>query len=73
VIRALALGAVGVGVWLWARGYRDVRRWPADLSVEAARVREAALEALEAGRRAAARREAEIDRELSSTGPPARR
>ena len=73
MIGALAVVAVGVGAWLWSRGHRNPREWPADLSVEATQVREAAKEAVEAGRRAAARREAEIDRELEYPGTLERR
>jgi hypothetical protein len=65
VIKVVALAGAGVAVWLIAQGHRDPREWPGQLAEEWARLRSAAKEAIAAGKRAAARREAEIDRELA--------
>jgi hypothetical protein len=70
VIGIAAVAAAGVGVFLWARGHRDPRQWPAELAAEWAQVRADVTEALEVAGRAAKRREAEIDEELRDAGRP---
>ena len=62
--KLLAAAGLAAGAWLWMKGPKDPRRWPAALAEELARVRRQAEEALAAGRLAAIRREAEIDREI---------
>jgi hypothetical protein len=64
VIGVVLLAAAGAGAWLWARGHRDPRQWPGELSAEWARLRGDVTAAAEAGRRAAARRESQIDQDL---------
>jgi len=64
MIRVVLAAAAGAGVWLWARGHRNPREWPGELAAEVARLRADIVAAADVGARAAARREAEIDRDL---------
>jgi hypothetical protein len=68
VVASLAVAAGAAAAWLVSRGHGDPRRWPQALAEEAVRLKDALAEAVAAGRRAAALREQEIDRELG-TGP----
>lgn len=60
------LAAVGVGVLLWAKAPVDPREWPGALSAELAKLKTHGREALAAGKRAQAAREAEFDREMAA-------
>ncbi len=60
----LILAALGVGAYLWLG---DPRGWPAALAEQREKLPEQFREALEAGRRAAARREAEVTAELAAS------
>jgi hypothetical protein len=58
----LVLTALGVGAYLWLG---DPRGWPAALAEQREKLPEQFREALEAGKRAAARREAEVQADLA--------
>jgi hypothetical protein len=64
MLRVLVVLGAAATAWMIVRGHRDPRRWPAEAMEEWARVRGAAAEAIAAGKRAAARRETELDVEL---------
>ena len=62
--RLLVLGLVGAGAFLVARARRGPREWPEAGREELERLKSRLREAIEAGKRAAARREAEVQREI---------
>ena len=64
MIRAALLVAAGAGAWMWIRGHRNPREWPGEAAAEFARLRDDLRAAVDVGKRAAARREEEIDRDL---------
>jgi hypothetical protein len=59
----LILAALGVGAYYWLG---DPRGWPQALAEQRERLPAQLREAVEAGRRAAARREAEVERDLAA-------
>jgi uncharacterized membrane protein YccC len=59
------LGLAGAAAWLISRGHKDPRQWPKALADEAEHLRNAVSEASTAGRRAAAAKEREIEKELA--------
>jgi hypothetical protein len=65
---AVLAGILGAGAalaaWLWAHGARDPNQWPRELAAEFAQLREDAKASVAAGKRAAARRGEEIEREI---------
>jgi hypothetical protein len=67
-VRVIVFAAAGAAVWLAVKVSPDPRKWPAYLTEEWARVRRQGQEALAAGKRAATRREEELDRELEAAG-----
>lgn len=69
-LRTVAL--LGFAAYIYSKGPRDPREWAAFLGEQVAILRGQLTEALEAGRRASARRQAQIDRELAEVmGRPA--
>lgn len=71
-LRTLAL--LGVAGWVYSQGPRDPREWGAYLAEQAVILKEQGREALEAGKRANARRRAQIEREIAEAmggAPPA--
>jgi hypothetical protein len=64
VKRLVLLGLAGAGAFLIARAGRDPRGWPDAAREELERLKAHLREAIEAGKRAAARREAEVQREI---------
>jgi hypothetical protein len=70
-LKTLALLA-GAG-YLYSLGPRDPREWPAFVGEQVAVLREQAAEALDAGKRASARREELMEREIAEAmGQPPR-
>lgn len=61
--KLLVVAAIGVGVAWYLLG--DPRQWPQALATERRRLPEQLKEAMEAGKRAATRREQEIGTELA--------
>ncbi|MDX6556048.1 MAG: hypothetical protein QOD86_2243 [Miltoncostaeaceae bacterium] len=59
----LILAALGVGAYLWLG---DPRGWPQALAEQRERLPEQIREAVEAGKRAAARREEQVQAELAA-------
>ncbi|MEW6581153.1 MAG: hypothetical protein AB1416_00120 [Actinomycetota bacterium] len=70
LVLGLGIAAAGAAAWLVARGHRDPRRWPQALASEGALLRRQLGEAVAAGKRAAARREQEIEREMAEATRP---
>ncbi|HWH14214.1 MAG TPA: hypothetical protein VNT51_05670 [Miltoncostaeaceae bacterium] len=64
-MRLRTLAVLGVAAYIYSKGPRDPREWVAFLGEQAAVLREQITEAVEAGRRASARRQEQIDRELA--------
>jgi hypothetical protein len=62
---SVALGLAGAAAWLIARGHKDPRQWPKAFAEEAEHLRRAVSEASTAGRRAAAEKEREIEKDLA--------
>jgi hypothetical protein len=65
IVIGAGMAAAGAAAWLVSRGHRDPRHWPQAAKEEVAILRRNLDEALAAGRRAAARREEEIEREIA--------
>jgi hypothetical protein len=63
-LKTLALLA-GAG-YVYSKGPRDPRDWAGFLAEEAARTKQDAVEAAEAGKRAAVRKREQIDREIAA-------
>lgn len=61
-LRTLAL--LGAAGWLYSQGPRDPREWGAFLGEHLALAKDQAREAVEAGKQAAVRREAQLDAEV---------
>ena len=69
-MRLLALAAGAAAVWALTRAPRDPRRWPEAARGELERLKEQGKEAFEAGKRAAARRQDEVQREIDEASRP---
>lgn len=68
-----ALGALG---YVYSKGPRDPRQWPAFLGEQFALLKDQAREATDAGKQASARRQAQLEREVAEAmgqtpAPPA--
>lgn len=69
-MRLALLAVAGVGIWALRRAPTDPRRWPSAAKDEAARLKAQGKEALEAGKRAAARRQEQVQREIDEAARP---
>ncbi|MCB0880861.1 MAG: hypothetical protein KDC33_01400 [Thermoleophilia bacterium] len=63
VKKALVLGGLG---WAYSKMPRDPREWPAFLGEQFALVKDQARESVEAGKRASARREQQLEAEVQA-------
>jgi hypothetical protein len=64
-VKRFVLGVAGLtGVWLWSRGARDPREWPQRLPQEISLLWDDLDDAFAAGRRAAARQNADFEEDL---------
>jgi len=64
-VRLRTVAVVGVVAYIYTKGPRDPREWVAFLGEQVAVLRDQLEEAVQAGRRASARRQEQIDRELA--------
>jgi hypothetical protein len=69
-VRLWVIAAAGAGVWLLRNAPTDPRQWPGAARAEAGRLRGQAKEAFEAGKRASARRQDEVQREIDEASQP---
>jgi hypothetical protein len=63
--RLKTLALLGGAAYAYSKGPRDPRQWAGFLAEEAARTKQHAVEAADAGKRASARKRAQIDREIA--------
>ena len=72
MIKRLAIlgGAVALGKWLLKTVPPNPRDWPDAAKGEAQRIKEQAAEAVAAGKRAAERRQDEVQREIDAASQP---
>ena len=59
------LAALGLVGWIYSKGPRDPREWPAFLGEQVALLKEQAREAADAGKRANERRQHQLEREVA--------
>jgi hypothetical protein len=64
-VRLKTLALLGGAAYVYSKGPRDPREWAGFLAEEAARTKQHAAEAAEAGKRAAVRKREQIDREIA--------
>lgn len=68
--RLMVIGAAAASVWLLRSAPKDPRDWPDAAKSEAMRIKGHASEAIEAGKRAAIRRQEEVQREIDAASQP---
>lgn len=59
------IAALGLLGWIYSKGPRDPREWPAFLGEQMELVKDQAREAAEAGKRANERRQRQLEREVA--------